>query len=90
MLAHRSLPVSVLHTITGSLGGALAVSEKIGGGLGAELAAFARRSFVSGLDLSVTVAAIVVGCAALLVLAVLPNRAVSHRDHLAESSSPGD
>jgi len=43
-----------------ALGGALAVSQKIGGVLGPELATFARRSFVSGLDLAVTVGAVVV------------------------------
>jgi EmrB/QacA subfamily drug resistance transporter len=75
VLAHRDIPAPVLHTITGSLGGALAVSEKIGGILGGELADVARKSFLSGLDLAVTVAAVVVGCAGLLVLVVLPNRA---------------
>ncbi len=74
VLAHYKMPASILHLITGSLGGALAVGQKIGGVLGTELASFARRSFVSGLDLAVTVAAIVVGTAGLVVLVVLPNR----------------
>ena len=76
-LAHHPMPSSVLHTITGSLGGALTVAQKIGGVLGMELAGVARQSFVSGLDLAVTVAAAVVACAALAVLVVLPNRATS-------------
>jgi len=74
VLAHYKMPASVLHLITGSLGGALAVSEKIGGVLGPELADFARRSFISGMDLAVSVAALVVGTAGLVVLVVLPNR----------------
>jgi hypothetical protein len=86
VLVHYTMPVSVLHLITGSLGGALAVSQKIGGSLGTELAAFARQSFVSGLDLAVTVAAIVVGGAALVVLVVLPNRATPKDGDLPQSS----
>ncbi len=74
VLAHYKMPASILHTITGSLGGALAVSQHVGGVLGAELASFARQSFVSGFDLAVTVGAVVVGAAGLAVLVVLPNR----------------
>jgi Na+/melibiose symporter-like transporter len=74
-LSHHPMPASVLHTNTGSLGGALTVAQKIGGVLGMELAGVARQSFVSGLDLAVTVSAVVVACAALAVLVVLPNRA---------------
>ena len=88
-LSHHPIPVSVLHTITGSLGGALAVAQKIGGPLGTELSGYARESFVSGLDLAVTVAAIVVGCASLVVLAVLPNRASPRRNESSEISSSG-
>jgi EmrB/QacA subfamily drug resistance transporter len=86
VLAHHPMPPSVLHLITGSLGGALAVSPKIGGSLGTELAAFARQSFVSGLDLAVTVAAIVVGGAGLVVLIVLPNRAAPKSEGLTQGS----
>jgi hypothetical protein len=68
------MPASVLHLITGSLGGALAISKHIGGLLGSELAALARSAFVSGLDLAVTVGAIVVGVASIAVLVTLPNR----------------
>jgi multisubunit Na+/H+ antiporter MnhC subunit len=78
VLVHYSIPKSVLHLLTGSLGGALGVSHQIGGALGAGLAAVARRSFVSGLDLAVSVGAIVVGTAALVVLLLLPNRAAKH------------
>jgi EmrB/QacA subfamily drug resistance transporter len=74
VLAHHPMPASVLHLITGSLGGALAISKHTGGVLGSELAVLARHAFVSGLDLAVTVGAIVVGAAALAVVATLPNR----------------
>ncbi len=88
VLAHYKMSASILHLITGSLGGALAVSQKIGGVLGPELANFARRSFVSGLDLAVSVAAVVVGTAGLVVLAVLPNRSAQHRQDRRRESAP--
>jgi EmrB/QacA subfamily drug resistance transporter len=79
LLAHYPAPASVVHLITGSLGGALAVSQSIGGALGGELAAAARAAFVSGLDLAVEVGAIGVGVAAFVALLVLPSRGVDHR-----------
>jgi len=88
VLAHYKMPASILHLITGSLGGALAVSQKIGGVLGLELANFARRSFVSGLDLAVSVGAVVVGTAGLVVLVVLPNRSAQHRQDRRRESAP--
>jgi hypothetical protein len=88
MLAHYKMPASILHLITGSLGGALAVSQKIGGVLGPELATFARRSFVSGLDLAVTVGAVVVGTAGLVVLVVLPNRSAKPQPVHPRESAP--
>ncbi len=88
VLAHYKMPASILHLITGSLGGALAVSQKIGGVLGPELANFARRSFVSGLDLAVSVGAVVVGTAGLVVLVVLPNRSAQHHQDRRQESAP--
>ncbi len=88
VLAHYKMPASVLHLITGSLGGALAVSEKIGGVLGPELASFARRSFISGMDLAVSVAAIVVGAAGLVVLAALPNRSAQVLQDQSRETAP--
>jgi len=79
VLSHYPVPRSILHLITGSLGGALTVAHQVGGGLGAGLAGLARQSFISGFDLAVTVGAIVVGAAALVVLVVLPNRAPPSR-----------
>ncbi|HEV8066027.1 MAG TPA: MFS transporter, partial [Acidimicrobiales bacterium] len=76
-LAHYAIPENIHQLITGSLGGALAVAQRVGGPLGTGLAALARESFVSGMDLAVSVGAIVVGGAALIVLGVLPNKASS-------------
>ncbi len=74
-LAHASVPASVRSVIDGSLGGALAVASHVGGGMGAALAAVARHAFVEGMGLAVTVGAVVVGAAAIAVVALLPNRA---------------
>jgi EmrB/QacA subfamily drug resistance transporter len=73
-LAHYPIPKSVLDLINGSLGGALAVAGQAGGRLGAALASLGRVAFVSGMDLALTVGAFAVGTAAVVVLAVLPNR----------------
>ncbi len=72
--AHR-IPASVLHTITGSIGGALGVASTVGGSTGALLAQAARSSFMSGSHLALAVGAIVAAVAALIVLAALPSRA---------------
>jgi len=77
VLSHYTIPKPILSLITGSLGGALGVAEHVGGALGAALAEFARRSFVSGMDLAVTVGAVVVGVAAVVVVIVLPNRSAA-------------
>lgn len=68
------VPASVLHTITGSLGGALGVAQQLGGALGEGLAAVARQAFVSGMDLASVVGGVVVAAAALGVIVFLPNR----------------
>jgi EmrB/QacA subfamily drug resistance transporter len=77
-LAHYKIPGSILGLITGSLGGALEVASHIGGSLGAELASGGRLAFVSGMDLALSVGAVVVTAGAVIVLAVLPNRATTH------------
>ena len=74
VLARYPIPKPILSLITGSLGGALGVAQSVGGELGAGLGAFARVSFISGMDLAVTVGAVVVGVAAVVVVLVLPSR----------------
>jgi len=89
VLAHQSIPASVMHLITGSLGGALEIAQKVGGSLGAALAAIARQSFVSGMDLAMLVGAIVVGVAAVVVMVFLPNRGqpAPHEDEVPGSET---
>lgn len=75
MGAGHSIPTSASALITGSLGGALAVADHVGGATGTALAAPARHAFISGMDLGLLVAALIVAVAGAAVLAVLPNRA---------------
>jgi len=80
LLAHRGVPGPVLHVINGSLLGALSVAQRVGGTLGGELAAVARRSFLSGMDLALVVGAVVVAAGAVLALTLVPSRADPHHD----------
>ncbi len=80
LLAHYRIPSSVLHLVTGSLGGSLAVAKQVGGSLGAELARVAREAFVSGMDLSLVVGAFATAAGAVGVVALLPNRPPSEPD----------
>ena len=72
---HAAVPSAVRPVILGSIGGALAVAKRAPRGWGSQLAASARHSFISGMDLGLLIGAAVVGVAAVLVLALLPNRA---------------
>ena len=74
LLHHQAVTAPVRQVILGSLGGALAVAERVPGPAGTLLAQAARRSFVSGMDLGLVVAAAVVGLAGVIVLAALPSR----------------
>jgi hypothetical protein len=71
-----------LHTITGSLGGALQVAAHARP-LGPALAA-ARSAFLDGMTVAMGIAAVVVAAGMLLVLTALPNRAPKDGDR-----SPG-
>jgi DHA2 family multidrug resistance protein-like MFS transporter len=72
-VGHAGVPGSIRALIESSVGAALAVATHVPGKLGDELALVARRSFISGMDLALVVAACVVGVAAILVVALLPN-----------------
>jgi EmrB/QacA subfamily drug resistance transporter len=74
LLAHQHIPQSIDKLILGSLGGALAVAAHVPGKSGEALAEGARRGFVSGMDLGLIVASVVVAVAGLVVLVALPNR----------------
>ena len=75
-LAGRHLPVGIVHTILGSFGGALAVASRVGGGTGALLARAARTAFMSGLEVSFLVGAVVSLAGVVAVLIWLPARAL--------------
>ena len=72
-LASHHVPADVMHTITGSLGGALGVASVVGGTTGSRLADAARGAFTSGTHVSLAAAAIVAAVAGLLVLVALPS-----------------
>jgi hypothetical protein len=74
LIGHHAVPPVVSEIILGSLGGALQVAARIPGPAGTALADGARRSFVSGMDLGLLVATIVVVAAASVVLLALPQR----------------
>ncbi len=73
VLAPLRVPRSVAADITGSIGGALEVAARVGGETGRQLVLAARTAFISGSDLGLLVAAVVVlaGCA--LALATVPS-----------------
>jgi hypothetical protein len=71
-LAGYHIPLTVAHTILGSLGGALTVAGSVGGATGALLAQAARAAFVSGFREALAVGAAVALGGVLLVLALLP------------------
>jgi EmrB/QacA subfamily drug resistance transporter len=73
-LAGRHVPVAVAHTILGSLGGALAVAEAVGGPTGTLLAVAGRTAFLSGCKLSMAVGAAVAVAGVVIVLIALPSR----------------
>jgi hypothetical protein len=73
-LIGRHVPIADMHTILGSLGGALAVAGGAGGATGELLARAARTAFMSGNQVSLAVGALVAAGGAILVLARLPSR----------------
>ena len=88
LLSHQPIPPRVSALIEGSLGGALAVAEHLPARYAAPLAAAARHGFVSGMDLALVVAAVMVAAAALGVAALLPSRG-SPADVVGETPGPG-
>lgn len=72
-LTGRHVPTAATHTIIGSLGGALTAAGSVGGTTGAVLARAARAAFMSGMQISMAVGALVALAGALLVLTRLPS-----------------
>jgi hypothetical protein len=58
------VPPQAAHAILGSPSGALAVAQHVGGSQGSALALVAKHGFISGMDLGLLVAAVVVAFAA--------------------------
>ncbi len=76
-VAHTGIPASVQDLIQSSVGAALAVAQRAPGSQGVALALVARHAFVSGMDLGLVIATVVVAVAALVVAVALPNRGTS-------------
>lgn len=79
-VSHAHVPAAIQRLIEGSLGGALAVAQHAPAKLGNTLAVVARNAFISGMDLALMIAAVVVGVATVLVLFLLPNKGSSPPD----------
>lgn len=77
VVAHAGVPASVQRLIASSLGAALAVAQRAPGGQGKALAVLARRAFVSGMDLALVIATMVVALASVLVVVLLPSHGKS-------------
>jgi hypothetical protein len=76
LLNHFTVASSVVRTSVGSLGGALGVANHVGDALGAQLAALARQSFISGMVFAVSVGAVIAGVASAVGVIFLPARAL--------------
>jgi EmrB/QacA subfamily drug resistance transporter len=72
-LGTHAVPHAVQQAILGSVGGALQVAQRLPGPFASELARLARQSFISGMDLSLVLAAIVIAAASIVVVFALPN-----------------
>jgi hypothetical protein len=75
LLAHLAIPANIKSLILGSVGGALAVAQRVPGSSGTALADTATRGFISGMNLGLIIAASIVAVAGVVVLALLPSRA---------------
>jgi hypothetical protein len=91
VLAPQHVPVGELHTILGSLGGALGVATAVGGATGVLLAHAARAAFMSGIGVSLAAGAGVALAGVIVVLVALPARAPAARrpGERTEQASPG-
>jgi EmrB/QacA subfamily drug resistance transporter len=74
LLAHLHLPANIHTLILGSIGGALAVAQRVPGSSGSVLASAATQGFISGMDIGLIIACVIVGVAGVVVLALLPSR----------------
>ena len=85
-LSGRHVSADVSQTILGSLGGALAVAESVGGDTGALLTRATRTAFMSGSGLALAVGAVVALSGSVLALAALPGRAPNRQPRVPMST----
>jgi EmrB/QacA subfamily drug resistance transporter len=76
-LIGQHVPIAALHSIVGSLGGALGVARQAGGTTGQLLANTARSAFMSGVGVALNVGALVALTGSLLILIRFPSRGAS-------------
>jgi hypothetical protein len=79
-VVHANVPPTIQKLIESSLGGALAVAQRAPGTLGDTLVVVARHAFISGMDLALMIAAVVVAVATVLVLLLLPSQGTGPPD----------
>jgi EmrB/QacA subfamily drug resistance transporter len=84
LVASLTIPANLKHLIVGSIGGALAVAQRLPGSSGKAITAAATRGFISGMNLGLIIASAIVAVAAVAVLAFLPNRASAPRPDLSD------
>jgi hypothetical protein len=82
VVTHVGLPPAIASVSRGSLAGAFAAAHYLPANLAAHLAEGARSSFVSAMDFSFDVGAVIVAMAALSVVISLPSRADAHEGAL--------
>ncbi len=85
LFAAYPVPAPIRRATESSLGGALEVAKRLGGGIGIQLKDAARSAYVSGMVFSVSIGAVLAGVAAVVVLVLLPSKAdpaSEHRDIL--------
>jgi len=89
-LAPHHVPHAIQEVILGSLGSALGVARQVGGLTGQLLAQFARSAFISGMDVGLQVAALIVLAGALLALLALPSRSMAEKRAPSAPAPPAD
>jgi EmrB/QacA subfamily drug resistance transporter len=75
VVSHAGLPAALSHASLGSVAGAFASGHFLGASAAAHLAESAKASYVSAMDFSFDVGAVIVAMAALIVVVSLPSRA---------------
>lgn len=80
MEAPSGAPGEIVRLVTDSIGGAIAVAERLGGAEGAALASLARAAFLDAMDAAMAVAAAVAFAGAAIAWRFMPARAPAHAE----------